>query len=132
MDFLTMFISFRWWNLQKKFLNKYTMYFVSYLFIPSLGCFLFNREEKRLHCVIYFGCKIALNNHFFIAYITFHYLPRFATKTYAKSHSVPQTPSCVGHAYDVCKGLQPLLFPNSLLNAWCFSFLANALPCLMC
>ena len=103
------------------------MYFVSYLFIPSSGCFLFKREEKRLHCVIYFGGKIALKNHFYIACITFHYLPRFATKTYAKSHSAPQTPSCVGHAYSVCKGLWPLLFPNSLLNAGCFSFLANAL-----
>ena len=68
-----------------------------------------------------------LDNNFYIACITFHCLPRFATKMYAKSHSAPQTPSCVGHAYSVCKGLWPLLFPNSLLNAGCFSFLANAL-----
>ena len=101
-------------------------YFVYQLEILQ-GCFLFKREEKHLHCVIYFGGKIALNNQFYIACITFHYLLCFATKTYAKSHSTPQTPSCVGHAYSLCKGLQPLLFPSSLLNAGCFSFLANAL-----
>ena len=59
--------------------------------------------------------------------ITFHYLPHFPTRTYAKSHSAPQTPSCVGHTYGMCKGLWPSLFPNSLLNAGYFSFLANAL-----
>ena len=68
-----------------------------------------------------------LNNHFYIVCITLYYLPHFATKTYAKSHSAPQTPSCIGHAYGMCKGLQPLLSPNSLLNAGCFSFLANGL-----
>ena len=34
-----------------------------------------------------------LNNHFYIACITFHYLPRFATKMYTKSHSTPRPPA---------------------------------------
>ena len=89
-------------------------------------CWMFFISANALY-VIYFGGKIALNNHFYSVCITFDYLLRFATKTYAKSHSAPQTPSWIGHAYGMCKGLQPLLFPNSLLNAGCFSFLANAL-----